>query len=191
MQNGSEMKKESAQLASSITLVPMGRLPTELLRWIQGRLSETLRRSVTVGKPVGLPPAAYHAQRQQYLGEAILAAMRPLPLPPGTQAVALVDGDCYAPGLSFVFGQAARGGNMAFVALPRLRQSFYGEPEDADLFGARVLKEAIHELGHTWNLAHCPDVRCVMHFSNTLEDTDLKGVEFCAHCQKRLGGKAR
>ncbi|OQB26030.1 MAG: Peptidase family M54 [Chloroflexi bacterium ADurb.Bin180] len=153
------MRRESGKPASAVTLVPMGRLPPELLRWLQERLHETLRRPVSVGKPVGLPPAAYHAQRQQYIGEAILAALRPLPLPPGTQAVALVDGDCYTPGLNFVFGQAARGGMMAFVALPRLRQSFYGLPEDPALFQERVLKEVIHELGHTWNLPHCPDAR--------------------------------
>ena len=90
------MRRESGKPASAVTLVPMGRLPPELLRWLQERLHETLRRPVSVGKPVGLPPAAYHAQRQQYIGEAILAALRPLPLPPGTPAVALVHGrrDC-------------------------------------------------------------------------------------------------
>ncbi|MBC7261326.1 MAG: hypothetical protein H5T63_04860, partial [Chloroflexi bacterium] len=29
------------------------------------------------------------------------------------------------------------------------------------------------------------DPKCVMHFSNSLLDTDIKGAEFCAHCQAK------
>jgi len=179
--------KESTQHRSSVTLVPMGRIPIELLQWLREELTKVLRRPVSISKPVGLPPEAYQPLRRQYLGDAILVALRKLPLPAGAQVVALVDGDCYTPGLNFIFGQAAKGGRVALVALPRLRPSFYGEPEDAEPFRQRVLKEIVHELGHTWNLAHCSDMRCVMHFSNTLADTDAKGVELCVHCQKRLG----
>jgi archaemetzincin len=181
------MKKESSRAANSLTLVPMGHIPSEMLHWLQQELTKVLHLPVSISRPVGLPPEAYQPLRQQYLGDAILVALRKLPLPAGAQVVALVDGDCYTPGLSFIFGQAAKGGRVALVALPRLRPSFYGEPDDAELFRQRVLKEIVHELGHTWNLAHCSDMRCVMHFSNALEDTDAKGVEFCVHCQKRLG----
>jgi archaemetzincin len=44
--------------------------------------------------------------------------------------VGIVDLHLYAPQLNFVFGQAAIRGSAALVALPRLRQSFYGMPED-------------------------------------------------------------
>jgi archaemetzincin len=101
--------------------------------------------------------------------------------------VGLAGADCFTPGLNFVFGQAVLHGREAFVALPRLRPSFYGLREDQALFRERALKEVIHELGHTWGLRHCADARCVMHFSNTLQDTDLKGTEFCGRCRRRLG----
>jgi predicted Zn-dependent protease len=94
--------------------------------------------------------------------------------------------DCYTPGLNLIFGQATLNGREAFVALPRLRPSFYGQSEDLNLFRQRALKEAIYELGHTWGLAHCPDLCCVMHFSNTLHDTDVKTVGFCSRCRGRL-----
>ena len=50
----------------------------------------------------------------------------------------------------------------------------------------RALKEAVHELGHTLGLAHCPDAGCVMHFSNALVDTDRKGHRLCVVCERKL-----
>jgi archaemetzincin len=37
----------------------------------------------------------------------------------------------------------------------------------------------MHEIGHTWGLPHCPDPYCVMHFSSSLNDTDIKEVQYC------------
>jgi archaemetzincin len=98
----------------------------------------------------------------------------------------LIDADCYAPGFNFVFGQASEETGVAFVALPRLRQSLHGLTEDEGLLRERTLKEAIHELGHTWGLEHCPNTGCVMHFSNSLIDTDRKGAAFCGLCAELL-----
>jgi archaemetzincin len=53
------------------------------------------------------------------------------------------------------------------------------------------MKEAVHELGHTYGLSHCRDIHCVMCFSNTLGDTDRKGVRFCAACEPKLPKEMR
>ncbi|HBR21281.1 MAG TPA: hypothetical protein DD713_01730 [Nitrospiraceae bacterium] len=50
----------------------------------------------------------------------------------------------------------------------------------------RCVKEAIHELGHAYNLGHCPDPRCIMFFSNRLRDTDVKGTGFCSVCKMQV-----
>jgi archaemetzincin len=67
-----------------------------------------------------------------------------------------------------------------------LEQDFYHLPPDHHLFLLRTVKEAIHELGHTGGLEHCPDPRCVMYFSNTLADTDHKDYQFCARCRTQV-----
>ncbi|MBD3342132.1 MAG: archemetzincin, partial [Candidatus Lokiarchaeota archaeon] len=53
------------------------------------------------------------------------------------------------------------------------------------LFEKRILKEAIHELGHTFNLKHCKS-KCVMQFSESLYEADKKPLEYCSTCKKHL-----
>jgi len=91
----------------------------------------------------------------------------------------VADLDLFAPGLNFIFGQAQVNGLATVMALPRLRPAFYGEAPDWDRFVQRSRKEAVHELGHTYGLAHCPIPTCVMHFLNTLAVTDRKSDRFC------------
>jgi archaemetzincin len=98
----------------------------------------------------------------------------------------VVDVDIFAPGLNFVFGEADITGKKAIISLQRLRQEFYSLPKNEELFHERVLKEAVHELGHTYGLKHCPNPACVMHFSNSLHDTDLKNYNFCPACKAQL-----
>ena len=50
----------------------------------------------------------------------------------------------------------------------------------------RLLKEAVHELGHAYNLVHCHNHPCVMLSSTYAEDIDLKSAAFCAECRKQL-----
>jgi archaemetzincin len=172
-------------MSITISLVPIGPVPAGLLPWLADRLREVFSRHVVVGEVIPLPIAGHNARRRQYRGDTFIVALRALIAPAVERVLGLTDVDCYVPGLNFIFGQADPEGRVAFVALPRLRQSFYGLPEDPLLFRQRALTEAVHELGHTWGLAHCPNPHCVMHFSNTLHDTDLKGFTLCPECRKR------
>jgi len=90
----------------------------------------------------------------------------------------------YIPILTFVFGEAQMGGPCAVLSGHRLRQEFYGLPADQRVFRQRVLKEAVHELGHTLNLTHCDDYRCVMASSHAVEWIDLKEEELCPACRR-------
>jgi len=84
------------------------------------------------------------------------------------------------PDMNFVFGLASSDGGCAIVSTNRLKSI------DPGMFRGRLLKEVVHELGHVFGLSHCPDRRCVMHFSNSLQDTDLKSSEMCSNCLAKL-----
>jgi archaemetzincin len=53
----------------------------------------------------------------------------------------------------------------------------------------RLLKEAIHELGHTLGLRHCEDYACCMSSSHAVEWIDLKGRSFCESCRSQVESK--
>jgi archaemetzincin len=99
-----------------------------------------------------------------------------------TKILVIFDADAYSYGLNFVFGEAIGNGAIAIIYLPRIKQEFYGLNPDEQLFYERMVKESVHELGHAIGLAHCDNTRCVMHFSNSLRDTDFKERSFCDRC---------
>jgi archaemetzincin len=103
-----------------------------------------------------------------------------------TKTLAICDFDAYSDKLNFVFGQAHLNGRICAIYLPRLRQEFYGLKPDKSLFYQRLVKEAVHELGHAFGLNHCENIKCVMHFSNSLSDTDTKTNHLCNICRGHL-----
>jgi archaemetzincin len=104
----------------------------------------------------------------------------------GDRILGVANLDLYVPSLNFVFGEADLEHRVAIISLYRLSQEFYGLSEDRDRFEERVLKEAAHDLGHAYGLGHCSNPLCIMHFSNSLLDTDIKKASFCPECEKRL-----
>lgn len=102
-----------------------------------------------------------------------------------TKILFILDADAYSDGLNYVLGEAYPKGGLGIIYLPRIRQEFYGLKPDNELFFERMVKESVHELGHIFGFLHCQNPRCVMYFSNTLSDTDIKERSFCESCKSR------
>ena len=155
-------------------------------------LSEEFNAYVSCASPIReIPLQLFDKQRNQWKSNEILQWLldkyRSNKATTTTKILAICDFDAYSNGLNFVFGEAYIDGRISAIYLPRLRQEFYGLKEDQYLFYERIVKEAVHELGHAFGLSHCGNIRCVMHFSNSLSDTDIKETHFCNVC-KHLAG---
>jgi len=169
---------------SKVMLVASGKIEPRVLSHLCEAIKNTFHSECSQGNPFPLPEVAFVPRRNQYIGSVILDGFG---RGSAEHVLGVVDRDLFAPGLNFIFGQADLPGSRAVIALPRLRNSFYGEEENEGFFLERTIKEAVHELGHTFGLRHCSNRPCVMAFSNSMADTDFKNNEFCPKCAEMLG----
>ena len=172
-----------------VSVLSVGPVEGEVLDVLARRLPELLpvERVTVLGDVLRVPREAYEPRRRQYMSRIILSiieATRPFKV--DERVLGVTDVDLYAPGLNFVFGEALAFRGPAIISTHRLRPEYYGMRPDRGLFLERVLKEAVHELGHTFGLGHCADPRCVMFFSNSILDTDRKRAQPCRGCHARI-----
>jgi archaemetzincin len=158
-------------------------LLTKLLEEDSSRLRHHFEDVTIHPELLAVPRRSYAEERRQFQAKPFLDALEHC-VPQSEHALGIVNLDLFVPELNFIFGSAQFGSN-AIVALPRLRQSFYGLRDDDDLFFRRTIKEVFHELGHVMGLRHCTN-HCVMIFSNSLADTDNKPSDYCPDCLSRL-----
>jgi archaemetzincin len=170
-----------------IHILPIGETDGRLLNPLAVALSAELTARCEIFDQVLDPHPAFHVGRQQYFSTEILARMQDCLAPGSWRLLGVTSLDLYVPILTFVFGEAQLNGTCALVSTHRLRQEFYGLPPDLELLQQRLLKEAVHELGHTLSLTHCEDHRCAMARSHTVEWIDLKGSSLCGDCRGRAG----
>jgi archaemetzincin len=163
-------------------VVPVGDVPGGRLHDFVNRLERQLAEPVKVC-PDGPDPAfAFDTQRSQYRSDLLLLRLASI-VGGGGKILGLTDLDLFIPVLTFVFGEAQLNGRAALVSTYRLRSEMYGLSPDPDLLLERLVKEALHELGHTRGLLHCYQTDCVMQPSTYAELIDLKPARFCSRCQ--------
>jgi archaemetzincin len=167
---------------SAFVVVAIGPPDDEALASVEVAVANAFGRSVARLAPLPEPAGAFDAARGQWSAPEMLKALL-RGRPPGAERILGVTGrDLFIPVLSFVFGQAQMDGPTAVISLARLSQAFSGFPEDRPLLLERARKEALHELGHTFGLVHCPDTACPMSLSTGVVQVDRKGEAFCASC---------
>jgi len=166
-----------------LTIVPLASVAANLPREIARRLRTVLPWKLVVSSPLSNPQPDGPA--------TTLDAQQVLSLLPSTGrhdelTVGLSGFDLSAAGLDYVFGYAAPERRAAVVSLARLMEGTSGRRGGRRLLVERSAKEVLHETGHLMGLEHCDHPQCVMHYSQVLQDTDIKGCGYCARCLKEL-----
>ena len=171
----------------NIVLIPIGSTRQNVADFLSFSLPEILHAPCRLlEEEIALEPF-FSSDRQQYHSTEILRKLLPYAAAAGQHVLGIMDEDLYIPILTFVFGEAQLAGRCALMSGHRLHQEFYGLPADESLYLHRCEKEAVHELGHTLGLTHCQNFECVMRYSNSVADIDIKSNVFCPNCSQILG----
>lgn len=160
--------------------------PPVPLNTLASLLEERFLFAFDVLDTVPMPAKAYHLVKKQHSAMAIIEELQSLVASEGQYLLGVTSVDLFAPSLNFVFSHSQPEARVGVVSTHRLRPEYYGNPAEDDLLFQRVLKEAVHELGHVLGSKHCFQSRCVMAFSNSIFDTDRKDSFFCGECERRL-----
>jgi archaemetzincin len=180
-------------MKKTIVLIRIGRVDNSKLRSLKNDLDakfnefnidvDILKKKIKLGK------INWDSNKKQYKAQIILDNLLNLAKEKEFfRVLGILNKDIYSKDFNFNFGVASRGSLAALISITRLKEEFYSKSsvmhrkfESVNVFRERILKEATHELGHTFGLKHCHS-GCVMQFSESLIDIDKKSVEFCESC---------
>jgi archaemetzincin len=169
-----------------IALLQVGEIAPEVLAGIQQGLTKTFPDTTcsVIKQVLPVPQHAFDKKRSQYNSSLVLSEVKAFQAKKKGfhKVLGVADVDIFFDGLTYVFGEAYAPGEVALISLWRLKPLFYGDKSDIPIFLLRAVKEAVHEVGHTLGLQHCPRSFCVMHFSNSVFDTDKKQNLLCDEC---------
>jgi archaemetzincin len=169
-----------------IGVVPVGNLTGPAPKIIAAHISGYFNLDARVLPPLDLPVKALDRQRLQYDAGRLISILEARPLTDHLKFIAVLNVDIFVPIFTHVFGEARQGGTVAVVSLFRLGASLPSSRPPHDGILARVAKVALHELGHLFNLQHCDNEKCLMHFSGGLEDLDRLAFNLCRYCRTYL-----
>jgi archaemetzincin len=130
-----------------------------------------------------LPKDAYYPARKRYRAEKLLGHLKQTMPKDGWRILGLTDVD-----ISTTKGAVADWGVMGLGELPgtaTVISSFRCRKKARNPTHAieRLAKVAVHEIGHTLGLDHCPTVGCLMEDAmGKVVTTDREG-DFCTHCR--------
>lgn len=170
----------------NVCVVAIGNVPAQILEWVESVVVEWCPWPIRRLPGLELPEGSYDARRAQYQSVEIMKAVARSRPNDAVRILGVTEVDLTIPMLTFVFGQAQLDGPVAVVSLCRLRQEFYGLPGEDGLLRERVVKEVLHELGHTFGLTHCANSTCAMSLATHINLVDKKEERYCADCGQQM-----
>jgi len=184
----------NARPEHSIVISPSGDCDTELFKPISREIHRIFGYRTEVMPLLQDLQFALDPGRDQYHSTPILEKLAGKAPPEAIKVLAITQVDLFIPILTHVYGEAQLGGKACIVSTYRLKENI--SPLHAQQsYTGRIVKEAIHELGHTFKLRHCRDSQCIMHYCRSVIDVDRKSDQLCRYCKilvedeiKRLPG---
>jgi len=172
------------ETANRVGIIPIGEVPVILSQTIAAHISGYLDLSAIILPGLENFTDSFNENRLQYDVAKTLKKLESIREKSIDKILGILTVDLYVPIFSYVFGEAKQGGKAAVISLYRLGKDTPGKAQPSPTVLERAAKVALHELGHLYNLFHCENEHCLMHFSGGLQDLDSSPLYFCRYCSK-------
>ena len=179
-----------ASTGHTIILTPIGALEADLLTLVMQAVTRFTGFAVEILPLLSDLAFAFDPGRRQYHSTAILERLAVEAPSRALKVIGITEVDLFIPILTHVYGEAQLDGRTCIVSTYRLNTPL-GALEFRERFRCRMTKEVIHELGHTFNLRHCTDSACIMHYCRRIEDVDRKSDRLCRYCDVLLADEIK
>jgi len=173
-------------MKNSVGVLPLGEIPELAPKIIAANISTCFNLSAETLPSIDLPDAAIDRRRLQYDAGKLLKSLDSMIFNGCGKVIAVLDQDLFVPIFAYVYGEARQGGDFGLVSLFRLGRNPDGSSPPPWLYYERAAKVALHELGHLFNMFHCEEKKCLMHFSGDMTDLDEVPLYLCRYCSAFL-----
>lgn len=168
-----------------IGVAPFGHVPQAALQGVAAFIRTGLQSEAEILPALPTPAFAFDKKRGQYNAATILRSCESIPFDERLdKVIGVLNVDLFIPIFTHVLGEAQEGGRFALASLYRLQRSVDRPSASPDQMIERLVKVSVHELGHLFNMGHCLDKRCLMHYSGNLADLDETWLGFCHYCSE-------
>ncbi len=173
--------------APLIVLQPLGSaVPAAQLSAVSTALSAFYAIRIETREPLPLPKSAFYVPRQRYRAEKLLDYLVEQGKPGARVTLGLTAVDISTTKAPYddwgILGLATLDGRSAMLSSFRCRR---GAQNPAHV-RARFAKTAVHELGHSFGLEHCPTPGCIMHDGEGSVLTTDTEHDLCEATRQRL-----
>lgn len=176
----------------TLYLQPMGpRLARDAVDLVKVALEEFYPFRVEACERVAMPRRAYYPPRKRYRAEKLLDWLEDQAPPDAWRILGLSGLDISTTKGRYpdwgVLGLASIDGPAGVISMFRCRKGAKGRRHAR----IRLAKVAVHEIGHTLGLAHCPTRGCLMEDARGKVSTCDREYDFCPRCRALLKSRGR